>query len=204
MDQTELPILLCDRCRGPAGCDPAPRLGAGPAAVRPVWSARGGAVPAGWLCWDILADAPPRLDLAPRAMLHLAGVTGDGPELDRNLRLAEAALRAADGYGCRSVFLASSAAVYGAAAPGRKLDERAPLSPVSAYGRSKVAMERLARDRRRSGVTCLRIGKCRGADALLGEARPGKSVVLDTAAGLPNGPERSWIGHSAWRACLPP
>src|SRR5690606_10823104 len=94
------------------------------------------------------------------AILSLAGrVGGDAVELANHAALGVAALRAAAEAGVPHVFLASSAAVYGGSDGAREEDEP---SPVSDYGRGKLAMEEAARTWVAArpagpGVTCLRI-----------------------------------------------
>lgn len=144
-------------------------------------------------CFDPLADAPALRSAAQgaRAILCLAGVTPaharqSGDAMALNTRLALAAFDAAPS-GTR-VFLASSAAVYGAATG--VCAEAAVLAPVSDYGRAKLAMETaaLARDH---PITALRIGNVAGADAILGGWQTGMEIDV-----LSDGqtPRRSYIG----------
>lgn len=194
MDRTENPTVLVTGASGRLGTlIRAAWAQEPPSRFRPLWQTRGRPPAANWLSWDMLAQDCPPLDPAPAIILNLAGVAGDGPELARNIALAEAALRAGRGFGCRAVLLASSAAVYGPTPPGAALDERSALRPVTAYGRAKAAMEKLARTARQPGVTCLRIGNVVGADGVLARTNEG-IIVLDTASACPAGPERSWIG----------
>ena len=138
------------------------------------------------LVWDIGAEPPVAL---PEGLiiLHLAGRTvGNAQELDENRRTAAALCQAAT---AAHVFLMSSAAVYAPGpAPLTEADEPAPSIP---YGRAKLAAERAAAG---LGVTILRLANLAGADALLGNVRPGCPVVLDPIAGQAGGPERSYIG----------
>ena len=127
-------------------------------------------------------------------ILCLAGVvTGRAPgsDLDDNVTLAEAAIRAAADTRAR-VILASSAAVYGNQAG--VLDEAAVLAPQNAYGRAKATMEaRGAALGAELGVavTSLRIGNIAGIDAILGGWRPGFSLdQFDDG----RTPRRSYIG----------
>ena len=133
------------------------------------------------------------------AILCLSGVTparaarSPDPQaaLDRNIALAEAAVRAGAASGVR-VFIASSAAVYGDR-PGL-LDEAAALAPVSPYGRAKAKMEaRAAALGAELGVPvcALRIANVAGLDAILGGWRPG--FELDRFADGRT-PARSYIG----------
>lgn len=159
--------------------------------------------------WHILAPLEDPVTLARAAegvdtILCLAGVTpGHGGDLDDNVRLAEAAIKAAQASNQASsqnpasdrktrVLLASSAAVYGNQ-PGT-LPEEAPLHPANPYGAAKAAMEAQAlRLGAEAGVavTVLRIGNIAGLDAILGGWRPG--FQLDRFADGTT-PRRSYIG----------
>ncbi len=136
-------------------------------------------------------------------VLHLAGPSRSGGQVHSDLALA--VLNAARAAGVGQVFLASSAAVYGAAEGGTS--ERALARPVSAYGVAKLMMERAAGDWRASAgmpaprVTCLRIGNVAGADLLLGAPRRSGPVLLDILPGG-HGPFRSYIGPQALGAVL--
>ncbi|MFT7058269.1 MAG: nucleoside-diphosphate-sugar epimerase [Pseudorhodobacter sp.] len=170
--------------------------------LRPIWQARD--AKAGYLAWDIL-NAPCPDMVAGGVILALAGVTRGG-DLAQNTDLALAACHAAASQGARHVFLASSAAVYGASdAP---LTEDAATAPAGAYGEAKLAMERAALDwHAKAGpnapsLTILRIGNIAGLDALLGGAKPGLPVVLDPVAGSDEGPVRSYIGPVTLGAVL--
>lgn len=141
------------------------------------------------------------------AILSLAGrVGGDAGELANHAALGVAALRAAAEAGVPHVFLASSAAVYGGSDGAREEDEP---SPVSDYGRGKLAMEEaastwVAARPAGPGVTCLRIANVAGADALLGAPLRGDPQVLDVFADG-TGPRRSYLGPGALAdllACL--
>ena len=130
------------------------------------------------------------------AILCLAGVTPAGAaaredRLEANVDLGIAALTLMQAAKVPRLLLASSAAVYGAGADG--MHEGAALSPLNAYGRAKLAMERavLARAGAGAGVTMLRIGNVAGADAILGGWRPG--MTLDRFADGRT-PRRSYIG----------
>ncbi|MEX3313979.1 NAD-dependent epimerase/dehydratase family protein [Sulfitobacter sp. PS-8MA] len=129
-----------------------------------------------------------------RAILCLSGVTPaaaarSGQPLSDNTTLALAALDLAQAAGVPRVFIASSAAVYGAGSGA--LSERQTVAPASDYGRAKLAMEQAVAARTTEGVTLLRIGNVAGADAILGGWRPG--MELDR---FPEGrtPRRSYIG----------
>ena len=144
----------------------------------------------------------------PAALLMLAGVT-PGPGVDDaalmqgNTGLALACLEAAEAAAIDRVLLASSSAIYGVHPAGHAFDETAQVSPVSGYGRAKLAMEALAKPFRAAGmeVCAVRIGNVAGADALLhplaaamtAPAAPRRPIRLDAFAdGL--GPLRSYIG----------
>lgn len=153
----------------------------------------------GWARWDMRAGpAPFGPEMAGGVMLCLAGgVPGGAAEPGRNAGLALAACTAARAAGMRHVFIASSAAVYGAGpADGRPLAEEDAPAPLAEYGRTKLEMERAVDAWRGEGpgVTILRIGNVIGADALVG-ADPDPAVVkgLDPVAGGA-GPVRSYIG----------
>lgn len=182
---------------------------------RGIWQARpapGRQDGAGWLIGDPLAD-PLLLDGLRgevAAVLGLAGVTPTslrpGDDMAANIDLGLAAVRIGAGLGV-PVLLASSAAVYGAAAG--LLPETAALAPVSDYGRAKATMERRATDLGRDlgvPVSSLRIGNIAGADAILGGWRPG--FTLDRFADGRT-PRRSYIGPVTLarvleRLCLTP
>lgn len=182
---------------------------------RGIWQARsapGRQDGDGWLIGDPLAD-PLLLDGLRgevAAVLGLAGVTPTslrpGDDMAANIDLGLAAVRIGAGLGV-PVLLASSAAVYGAAAG--LLPETAALAPVSDYGRAKATMERRAADLGRDlgvPVSSLRIGNIAGADAILGGWRPG--FTLDRFADGRT-PRRSYIGPVTLarvleRLCLTP
>ena len=142
---------------------------------------------------DLLGGAMSRA----RAVICLSGITpahaaASGDALTLNAELALATVRAADRAGGVRVFLASSAAVYGAAEG--PLSEDMICNPVSDYGRAKLEMEKVAlasAKARNVPVTVLRIGNVAGADAILGGWHRGMTVDL-----LPGGgtPWRSYIG----------
>ncbi|KIN74318.1 NAD-dependent epimerase/dehydratase family protein [Sulfitobacter guttiformis] len=137
---------------------------------------------------DVLAAAAADM----RSVICLSGVTpahaaASGDSMSLNTTLALAAVAAAP-LSAR-VFVVSSAAVYGACAgPNNEADS---VTPVSAYGEAKLAMERATLALGRGRVCVLRIGNVAGADAILGGWRAG--MTLDQ---LPDGrtPRRSYIG----------
>ncbi|MCX7566010.1 NAD-dependent epimerase/dehydratase family protein [Sulfitobacter sp. F26169L] len=148
----------------------------------------------GFLKFDPLADSAALKSAAAQAqtVICLSGVTpahavatGDGMHLNTDLALA--AIDAAPAE--TRVFVASSAAVYGAAYG--PLCEDGPVAPLSAYGHAKRAMEEVALARGAGRICVLRIGNVAGADAILGGWRDG--MALDQ---LPDGgtPRRSYIG----------
>ncbi len=148
----------------------------------------------GMIRLDPLADggALREASVGVKALICLAGVTpaharASGDAMSLNTDLALAAVDAAP-PGAR-VFLASSAAVYGAAI-GPQF-ESAAVSPLSDYGRAKLAMERAVLGRGDPRVCVLRIGNVAGADAILGGWQPG--MALDRLADGRT-PRRSYIG----------
>ncbi|MGR3762366.1 NAD-dependent epimerase/dehydratase family protein (plasmid) [Roseobacteraceae bacterium NS-SX3] len=141
------------------------------------WQARHPQPGAGWHVFAPLEEpaALARAAEGAEVILCLAGVVNARPggDLEDNIRLAEAAVRAGAACGAR-VLLASSAAVYGN--QQGLLAEAAPLLPANAYGRAKAEMEALALALAADlGVSAcaLRIGNIAGLDAVLGGWRPG-------------------------------
>ena len=154
---------------------------------------------------DLLASAMS----GARAVICLSGITpahaaASGDALTLNAELALATVRAAGRAGGVRVFLASSAAVYGAAEG--PLSEDMMCNPVSEYGRAKLEMEKVAlasAKARNLPVTVLRIGNVAGADAILGGWH--NRMAIDV---LPDGgtPRRSYIGpqtltHVLYQLC---
>jgi nucleoside-diphosphate-sugar epimerase len=157
--------------------------------LQPVWQARR-ALP-GFTEWDPAAARCPEA-IASGVILGLAG--GRKAEA-ANTDLALATLRAATEQGARHVFLMSSSAVYGVGEGA--LAENATPAPLAAYGAQKLEMEQAAQDFAQSagiGLTLLRLGNVAGFDALLGGARPGRTIILDPVPGQRGGPLRSYIG----------
>jgi hypothetical protein len=174
--------------------------------IRVIWQTRrqaGGA--------ECVFDPLIQTDLYRRAALqvgilfNMAGpVGGTEVNLSQHCELALAALNVARNAGVRQVFLASSAAVYGATEGAA--GENSPTRPVSPYGCAKLEMEYAARKWADSAgpdapnVTCLRIGNVAGADQLLGDRS--KSIcdldVLDDGCA----PRRSYIGPKALASVL--
>ncbi|KEJ90739.1 NAD-dependent epimerase [Sulfitobacter donghicola DSW-25 = KCTC 12864 = JCM 14565] len=161
----------------------------------------------GMLQFDPLND-PEKLASAMAgvaAVVCLSGVTpahgrASGDSMDLNKTLALAAVNSAP-EGVR-VFVASSAAVYGAAIGPHSEDTN--VAPVSEYGAAKLAMEQAALAQGQGRTCVLRIGNVAGADAILGGWQEG--MALDE---LPDGstPRRSYIGarslaHVVHRLCF--
>lgn len=131
------------------------------------------------------------------AVICLPGVTparaaGRGEVYSRNTDLALAAVRCAAKAQVPQVFLASSAAVYGAASGVQS--ERGLAQPAAPYGHAKLEMERAALACAKElgqAVTILRIANVAGADAILGGWRAG--MLIDQ---LTDGrtPRRSYLG----------
>lgn len=161
-----------------------------------LWQTRARSGP-GWVGFDPLAQPQALVQAASGCdvILCLAGVVtgrpGRGGALGDNIALGEAAVRAGAVSGA-TVFLASSAAVYGNQIG--LLEESAPLRPINAYGRAKADMEARARTLAASlgvQVCALRIGNIAGLDAILGGWKPG--FRLDRFADGRT-PRRSYIG----------
>ncbi|MCB2136695.1 MAG: NAD-dependent epimerase/dehydratase family protein [Rhodobacteraceae bacterium] len=175
-------------------------------ARQPLWQARR-QVPFAGSVFDPLAEPGAYRDAAKGAVaiLNLAGRASSGTAAPgEHSTLALAALEAGRAASVRHVFLASSAAVYGACED--PMDEASLLRPLSAYGREKRKMEEDARGwanragRDAPGVTCLRIGNVAGADQILGG--DGKAVpALDFFADG-RSPRRSYIGPLALASVL--
>lgn len=132
-----------------------------------------------------------------KAVICLPGVTpaqaaSSSDLYSRNTDLALAAIRCAAKAGVGRVFLASSAAVYGAA--GGVQDETNTPMPAAAYGHAKLEMEQAALalgDELDQAVTALRIANVAGADAILGGWRAGMQIDQLKDARTPR---RSYIG----------
>ncbi|GAB3979221.1 NAD-dependent epimerase/dehydratase family protein [Plantactinospora veratri] len=116
------------------------------------------------------ADAVDRACRGVDAVVHLGGISGEGPfeeVLAVNVRGTERILQAAHRNGVPRVVLASSNHAVGlyerSDAGPDGLPDDVPPRPDSYYGWSKAAMEALGRlyhDRHGMHVVCLRIGSC--------------------------------------------
>ncbi len=137
----------------------------------------------GFLHWDILNDAPPKLSCS--AVISLVGTVGDAKRTQ--VALAKAACEIGASLGV-PVLVASSQAVYGVQAGS--LSENSPCRPNSLYGEAKLAVEQSVADR--DNVTCLRIGNVVGADMLIKNLRNGPVALDQFSDG--SGPIRSMIG----------
>ena len=83
-------------------------------------------------------------------VIHVAGVTkalSTAGYFSGNARTTETLVRALDGRPTRLVYVSSIAAI-GPSPDGKPVDEDAAPNPVSSYGRSKLAGEKIARSRR--------------------------------------------------------
>lgn len=141
------------------------------------------------LVWEPGDD--PRVLPQIDAILALWGVTSGGEDaLSANVMLAHEAARLGDILGASCVLHCSSAAVY---APGSMRTETSRTEPPTAYGKSKLAMERaIARMSGDVRHVMLRIGSVAGAESLFGNLRPGHPLTLDRFADG-QGPFRSYI-----------
>ncbi len=152
------------------------------------WCARSGAD----MTWTLM-DGPATLAPALRgqdAVLCLAGATPGADSFDLNAEVALAVIEAARQAGCPRVFLFSSMAVYG---PGAGHAEDGPCAPATAYGASKLDMERRAAKAAGGvAVTALRLGNVAGADALFRNIAAGRAITLDRFADGAT-PARSYI-----------
>lgn len=164
---------------------------------QPIWSSRRPSDPSD-VTWDIEHGPSPSIARGS-GILHLAGVLrGDAAALHSNQSMALAVCKSALTAGARHIFLASSAAVYGSSAENL-VEVRAP-APLTAYGHSKLAMERdalswaLDAGPGAPGVTCLRIGNILGADTLFGQSTDGQEILLDPIDEGGDGPLRSYVG----------
>lgn len=156
-------------------------------ALRPGRSARDGDC----LVFDSRTD-PAALRAACAAadvIVDLSGPTNNPARTDTGFAAIPELARAV-GHGAqgRPLLWMSSAAVYGARVAAKESD---PLAPLTDYGRAKARGEDILASAQ--GVTRLRIGNVAGADALLGQVRPGVRVQLDRFADG-HTPLRAYIG----------
>jgi nucleoside-diphosphate-sugar epimerase len=115
-------------------------------------------------------EPPPDLFDGVDAIIHLAAISNDpmGSRFETvtdeiNFRATTAIAEAACSAGVRNLVFASSCSVYGAAdATARRETDR--VEPLTAYGRSKIAVERYfqSRDFGAMTVTCLRFATACG------------------------------------------
>ena len=117
-----------------------------------------------------IRNFPPELLDNVDVVIHLAAISNDpmGKEFEGvteaiNERASIALARMAEERGVGSFVFASSCSIYGAA-EGRPRRESDPLNPLTAYARSKVAMENALRasNTDRMSVTCLRFATACG------------------------------------------
>jgi nucleoside-diphosphate-sugar epimerase len=117
-----------------------------------------------------IRDFPPNLLDGVDAVVHLAAISNDpmGKEFEAvteaiNEKASIALAQMAQERGVGTFVFASSCSIYGAAegSPRRETD---PLNPLTAYARSKVAMENALRSSNagRMTVTCLRFATACG------------------------------------------
>lgn len=166
-----------------------------PEGLVPLWLGRGPTRGPEEQSGDLLLSPPVLPEGA--IILHLAGATARPvPDHADHVALARAVAGLADRCGARHLFLASSAAVYGAA-PDLHTEE-GPTVPLSPYGRAKLAAEAVVAER--AATTVLRIGNVAGADALLG--RRSGHITLDPVPGTDRGPIRSYIGPASFARTL--
>jgi nucleoside-diphosphate-sugar epimerase len=117
-----------------------------------------------------IRDFPPDLLDGVDVVVHLAAISNDpmGKEFEEvteaiNEKASIALARMAEQRGVGCFVFASSCSIYGAA-EGRARRESDPLNPLTAYARSKVAMENAlhASNTGRMTVTCLRFATACG------------------------------------------
>jgi nucleoside-diphosphate-sugar epimerase len=117
-----------------------------------------------------IRDFPAELLDGVDAVVHLAAISNDPmgktfevvtESINKNASIALA--RTAEERGVTSFVFASSCSIYGAA-EGRPRRESDPLNPLTAYARSKVAMENALRETNsgKMTVTCLRFATACG------------------------------------------
>ncbi len=116
-------------------------------------------------------DFPPALLRGVDAVVHLAAISNDpmgnrfeAPTADINARASLRLAALARDAGVRAFVFASSCSVYGFAADGPPRRESDPLSPLTAYARSKIATEQglHAQDPGQMTISCLRFATACG------------------------------------------
>lgn len=141
---------------------------------------------------DALQEASAGADL----IVHLAAVVGF-PACEADPAAAEAvnhygSVNVADAAAGRPILYASTVSVYGRQ-PGRTCDEAVEPAPLSAYGRTKLAAERVLLD---AGAVAFRLATVFGVsgrmrldllinDLVFQAARNGYAVVYEPDAGRP-------------------
>ena len=165
----------------------------------PIWAGRRKADGINWILPENLSTASlPAAD----AVLALWGVAPGKGDVAKNIELAQRAVEIAQLCGAKRVLHCSSSAVYG---PGQDCSERAKLSPVSAYGLAKMAMEErifLMQATRPAGPrSCaFRLANVVGADSLFAAMSSGEPVSLD-AIEVGKSPVRSYATAGiVWQA----
>lgn len=127
-------------------------------------------------------------DFRPQAVIHFAGLKAVGESTQipleyyaQNVNGSIELLRAMQAHDCRNIVFSSSATVYGEALY-LPYDEKHPLQPASAYGRTKVFIEEIIRDWTRSwdkaSAVLLRYFNPVGAD--------GSGMIGEDPSGIPN------------------
>jgi UDP-glucose 4-epimerase len=151
------------------------------------------------ILWDML-DGPDALkawivlNRPVDGLLILSGATPDkSAEMQLNIALVHAAIKAAKAASIPRILVASSSAVYGSWSQ-QPYGESTPTKPLNAYGRAKLEAEMLCKEAACDSlaITCLRIGNVAGADALL--ARIASAPVKLDQFQDGHGPKRSYIG----------
>lgn len=132
-------------------------------------------------------SATPREVEGATCLIDMRGIVPGRGDLQQNIAIAQQALDLAQTAGIAHVILPSTAAVYDRL-PGPQREDQA--APRSEYAKSKIAMEEMAAAHPQS-ATALRIGNVAGADAVLGQWRPG--FALDQLADGTT-PRRTYIG----------
>lgn len=184
MSQTPGPLILGASGRIGQMWQALWRAGAWPRAQAPVWHGRA----RGDVVWDMAGPLPDDAPVA-RGVIVLAGCTqGSDAELAHNTTLALAGLDFARRHGLGPVILCSSSAVYGRGM-GPQVEDQ--VQPVTAYGASKLAMEKAAAAQD-VPFCALRIANVAGADMALLNAAKGPVALDQFADG--DTPRRMYVG----------